>query len=59
MLVVFERKVLRKILGTIKENSQWHILYNSEIRQQYRGYGVVMEFIKIQRFRRAGHLTNW
>lgn len=33
----FERKILRKIIGTIKGNDEWHIRWNDELDQLIKG----------------------
>ena len=33
-VVIYERKILRKIFGPIQENNAWRILYNYEIRKK-------------------------
>jgi hypothetical protein len=34
-LDAFERKVLRRILGPMKENNTWRIRYNNELHKQF------------------------
>jgi hypothetical protein len=41
-LDVFERKVLTKILGTIKINNCWRRRYNNELIQLYGALDIVL-----------------
>jgi len=50
-LAVFERKVLRKIYGPVKENELWRIRRNGE------GENIV-RFIKCHRIRWVGHIER-
>lgn len=56
-LAVFERDVMRKIIGRIEENNFWRIITNFWINQEYRDYGI-LQFIKMQRIRWAGYLVQ-
>lgn len=56
-LVVFENKVLRKIFGPTKENGEWRIKHNKEIRDQYRENDVVAH-VRSGRLRWAGHVLR-
>jgi hypothetical protein len=56
-LAVFERKVLRKILGTIKINNCWRRLHNNELMQLYGDLDTV-SFIIINRLRCIGHVNR-
>jgi hypothetical protein len=56
-LAVFERKVLRKILGAIKINNGWIRRHNSELMQLYGDLGIV-SFIRINRLRWIGHVNR-
>ena len=56
-LRVFERKILRKILGPIQENGEWRIRRNKEIEDYIDGEDIV-RFIKSGRIRWAGHIQR-
>ena len=56
-LAVFERKILRKIYGTVKENELWRIRRNDELEGIIKGENIV-RFIKCQRIRRFGHIER-
>ena len=53
-LAVFERKILRKIYGIMKENELWRIRRNDELEAIIKGENIV-RFNKCQRIRRLGH----
>jgi hypothetical protein len=36
MLIIWERKILKKIYGPIKENGQWRIKTNGELMTKYK-----------------------
>ena len=48
MLMTWERKLLRKIYGPTKENGQWRIKTNEELRIKYKSQDIVT-IIKIRR----------
>ena len=50
-LAVFERKILRKIYGPMKENEIWRIRRNDELEAIIKGGGDMVRFIKCQRIR--------
>ena len=54
---IFERKVLRRIIGPIQENGQWRKRYNNELYEIY-GEPAVMNIIKAGRLRWAGHIMR-
>ncbi|XP_072398293.1 uncharacterized protein [Diabrotica undecimpunctata] len=56
-LEVFEIKVLKKIFGPINENGVWRSRYNQEIYQLVKEVPV-SEFVKLERFRWAGHVVK-
>ena len=56
-LNIFERKILRGIFGPVKVNNEWRIRYNHELYQLYKEPNII-EFIKINRLRWAGHLIR-
>ena len=47
-LAVFERKILRKICGPVKENELWRIRQNDELEAIIKGEDIV-RFIKCQK----------
>ena len=52
-LAVFERKVLRRILGAVKQGDNWRIRYNSEL------YEINLEtYVKLTRLRWLGHVVR-
>jgi hypothetical protein len=69
-LLTFERKILRKIYGPVKDRDNWRIRTNSELDTLTGGVNIV-RYIKAQRLRWFGHiqrmeddrmvkiLTNW
>ena len=56
-LAVFERKILRKIYGPVKENELWGIRQNDELEAIIKGEKIV-RFIKYQRIRWLGHVER-
>ena len=56
-LRVFERRILRKIYGPIKENGDWRIRYNSELEHLIGGQDIV-RFIKARRIGWLGHVER-
>jgi hypothetical protein len=44
--MTLERKILRKIYGPTKENGQWRIKINEELKIKYKAPGTV-DLIKI------------
>jgi len=56
-LAVFERKILRKIYGPVKENVLWRIRRNDELEAIIKGENIV-RFIKCQRIRWFGHIER-
>jgi len=48
-LAVFERKILRKIYGPVKENELWRIRQNDELEVIIKGENIV-RFIKSQKY---------
>jgi hypothetical protein len=57
VLAVFERKILRKIYGPVKENELWRILWNDELEDTIKGENT-FRFIKSQRIRWLGHIER-
>jgi hypothetical protein len=56
-LAVFERKVLRKIFGPIRDTDQWKRRYNEELYQLYIEPNTV-KWIKSVRLRWARHIVH-
>lgn len=56
-LLVFERKVLRRIFGPVREGDTWRIRHNEELRLLYNEVDIV-QFIKLGRLRWAGHVQR-
>jgi hypothetical protein len=56
-LAVFERKILRKIYGPVKENELWRIRRNNELEAIIKRENTV-RFIKCQRIRWLGHVER-
>ena len=56
-LAVFERKMLRKIYGPVKENELWRTQQNDELEAINKGQNIV-RFIKCQRIRWLGHVER-
>jgi len=56
-LAVFERKMLRKIYGPVKENELWRIRRSDELEAIIKGENTV-RFIKCQRIRWLGHIER-
>jgi len=54
-LAVFERKILRKIYGPVKENELCRIRRNDELEAIIKGENIV-RFIKWQKIRWLGHI---
>jgi hypothetical protein len=57
VLAVFERKILRKIYGPVKENELWRIRRNGELEDIIKWENIV-RFIKSQRIRWLGHIER-
>jgi hypothetical protein len=57
ILAVFERKILRKIYGLVKENELWRIRQNNELEDMIKGENI-FRFIKSQRIRWLGHIER-
>ena len=56
-LAVFEREILRKIYGPVKENELWGMRRNDELEAIIKGENIV-RFIKCQRIRWVGHIER-
>ena len=53
----FERKILRRIYGPIKENGIWRIRYNKELYKLYKEPEISV-MIKLKRLQWAGHVQR-
>ncbi|CAK1585329.1 unnamed protein product [Parnassius mnemosyne] len=56
-LLVFERKILRRIFGAVMENERWRTRYKHELYQMYDEPNVI-KILKIGRLRWAGHVSR-
>ena len=56
-LAIFERKVLRRILGAVKINDTWRKRNNSELTKFYDDVDIV-SFIRLSRLRWIGHVNR-
>jgi hypothetical protein len=56
-LAIFERKILRKIYGPVKENELWRVRRNDELETIIKGENIV-RLIKCQRIRWLGHIER-
>ena len=56
-LLVFERKILRRIFGPTKENQIWRIKTNEELDKLIK-YKNIVNYIKTQRLRWFGHVQR-
>jgi hypothetical protein len=54
---VFERKVVRRIYGPVREGEQWRIRSNRELEEIIRGEDIV-KFVKFQRLAWLGHVER-
>jgi hypothetical protein len=57
MINVFERKILRKIFGAVREGDHWRAWCNNELYGLYREQDLV-SYIKVGRMRWAGREQN-
>jgi hypothetical protein len=56
-LGIFERKILKRIFGVVKEVGQWRMRYNKELYELYKDVDFVT-FIKLKRLQWAGHVQR-
>jgi hypothetical protein len=56
-LKTWERKILRKIYGPIKDKNGWRILTNDELQVMYRKRNILTTR-KVRRLKWAGHLVR-
>jgi hypothetical protein len=57
IIMTLQRKILRKIYGPTKENGQWRIKTNEELRTKYKSQDIVI-VIKIRRLEWLRHLIR-
>ena len=57
ILMIWERKILRKIYGLTNENGQWRINTNLELMTKYKSQDIVT-VIKIRRLEWFGHVIK-
>lgn len=57
MLLGWERKILRSILGPIGDNNVWRIRNNKEIQDLY-GDADLVTYVKKQRMQWTGHVER-
>ena len=59
MLLVFEHRILRRILGPVRdeETGEWRIRHNIELRE-LTGLKPITSFVSAQRLRWAGHVAR-
>ena len=57
MLITWERKILRKIYGPTKEDGQWRIKINLELKTKYKSQDIVT-VIRIRRLEWLGHIIR-
>jgi len=56
-LLIFERKIFRRIYGPKNENREWKSRANRELEEMSKGENIV-KWIKGQRISRLGHLER-
>ena len=56
-LLVFERKILRRIFGSTKENQIWRVKTNDELDKLIKRKNII-NFIKAQRLSWFGHVQR-
>ena len=59
MLLVFEHRILRRILGPVRDEDtgEWRIRHNAELRE-LTGLRPITSFVSAQRLRWAGHVAR-
>lgn len=55
--LIFERKILRRIFGPVKEGEVWRKMKNKELYELF-GEADVVSIIKLLRLRWAGHVVR-
>ena len=58
VLLIFERKIFRRIYGPKYENGEWKSRTNRELEEMSKGENIV-KWIKGQRISWLGHLGEW
>lgn len=56
-LAVFERKVLRRVLGAVFDGNNWRRRHNNELMKIYNDLDIVA-YIKVNRLRWIGHVSR-
>ena len=56
-LAVFERKILRKIIGAVHVEDTWRRRHNNELMEMYGDLDVI-SFIRLNRLRWIGHVSR-
>ena len=56
-LLIFERKIFRRIYGSKYENGEWESRTNRELGEMSKGENIV-KWIKVQRISWLGHLER-
>jgi len=56
-LLVFERKILRRIFGPTKENQIWRVKTNEELDKLIKHKNII-NYIKVQRLSWFGHVQR-
>jgi hypothetical protein len=56
-LLVFERKILRRIFGLTKENQMWRVKTNEELDKLMKHKNII-DYIKAQRLSWFGHVQR-
>ena len=57
LLLIWERKILRKIFGPINDNGAWRIRTNKELQNMYKAPDIIAD-IKSKRIRWIGHVQR-
>lgn len=56
-LDLFERKILRRIIGPVKEEGRWRIRYNKELYKLYKDVPI-SNWVRLKRLEWAGHVVR-
>ena len=56
-LLVFERKILRRIFGPTKESQIWRVKTNEELDKLIKHKNII-NYIKVQRLSQFGHVQR-
>jgi hypothetical protein len=57
LLNSFERKILRRIFGPVRENRMWRIIHNEELYREYKDLDIV-SCLKFKRLQWAEHVQR-